>query len=198
MKKEAKLPYIMLAVLLALTAITALVSVQIWALSSDLKKISMHGVTSGKNEVQQVLEEITPSGVPDYGADAGVSYDSVEESLRTLVTYHQTISLEGDELQRYVTIATSKGTSCGFCCEIGESGFGRSDGKLACGCSHNVALSGLTKWLIKNTGYTNEQIRSEIQKWKTLFFPREALKAELRRRNMSLESAGIPSMVGGC
>lgn len=208
MQIKNKLPYVTIGILSVLLVITVFQSFQISILSSGIRDIkirgaaiatsSTSGVASTSNILQQIVEEITPTGTPDYGIKAKVSYDKVEESLRTLMGYHQTILLTDDEKQRYINIATFPGTACEFCCGIGEAGFGTSDGRIACGCSHNVAFSGLTKWLIKNTDYTNQQIIDEIQKWKVLFFPQGAVEKELKRRNIQPESVGLPSMVGGC
>lgn len=144
------------------------------------------------------LSEITPKGTPDYGQKAGVSYDKVEESLETLVSYDKSITLTGVDKERYVKIGTSKDTACEYCCGIGEAGFATEGGEIACGCSHNIAFSGLTKWLIANSEYSDEQIIDEIGKWKILFFPEPAARAEAQKRGISPESIGLPSQVGGC
>lgn len=154
--------------------------------------------TGGSDVVNQVLAEITPTGTPDYGDDAGVSYDEVVAGLNTLSGYHRSISLDGDDLERYKKIATTQDTACRYCCGIGTAGFGRSDGNIACGCSHNVAFSGLTKWLLKNTDYSDEQIIDEIHKWRVLYFPEPSVRQELEKRGISPESAGLQKMVGGC
>lgn len=146
----------------------------------------------------QVLAEITPKGIPDYGLEAGISYDNVETSLITLVGYDQSIQLNLEQQKRYMTIAITLDTACEYCCGIGNKGFGTADGRIACGCSHNIAFSGLTKWLIKNSKYTNAQIVQEIQKWKILFFPKDAVKEEIQKKGISPESVGLPSMIGGC
>jgi len=155
------------------------------------------GVTGKTISAEQILAEIMPTGTPDYGAEAGVSYDNVEGSLRILTGYHSSISLNGNDEQRYIDIATTPDTACEYCCGIGNAGFGTSTGKIACGCSHNVAFGGLTKWLIENTDYTDKQIVNEIQKWKILFFPKDAVKEEMQRRGVSGQAV-LPSMVGGC
>lgn len=201
--------YVVTGILAILLVVTVFQGYQIATLSSELENREVSGsgavtrtTTSGgpgeSTTVQDILKEITPTGTPDYGKKAGVSYDKVEAGLSTLMGYHQTISLSGNEQNRYVGIATTSDTACEFCCGIGQAGFGRSDGRIACGCSHNVAFSGLTKWLLKNTDYTDKQIVDEIQKWKVLFFPQGAVGKELERRNIQPESVGLPSMRGGC
>lgn len=191
--------------------LVALVVVTIWQgfQIASLKSGSGTGVTgitggtttsgaTGASTLQQILKEITPTGTPDYGKEAGVSYDGVEQGLRVLMGYDQSISLSGSDLERYIKIATTRGTACEYCCGIGDAGFGRSDGKIACGCSHNVAFSGLTKWLIKDSKYTDAQIIEEIGKWKVLFFPQGSVEKELEQRGISPEAVGLPSMRGGC
>lgn len=148
--------------------------------------------------MQQVLKEITPTGTPDYGKKAGVSYDKVEQSLSVLRSYDKSVSLDAAQQKRYVEVGTTPLTACEFCCGTGEKGFANTSGKLVCGCAHNVAFSGLTKWLIKNTSYTNSRIVSEIGRWKILFFPRGAVKKEMKKRNITPSGGAIPSMRGGC
>lgn len=198
MHKE-KLPQLVIGMLVVLLAITVVQSYQIYLLGTEIKSLKLTGMTPSQSKfTPQDILEITPKGTPDYGMRAGVSYDNVEQRLRTLMGYHQSLSLSGDEQQRYTEIATTEGTACEFCCGIGEAGFGGSDGRIACGCSHSVAFSGLTKWLIKNTEYTNQQIIDEIKKCKVLFFPRGSVQKELEKRNITPESVGLPAMRGGC
>ncbi len=148
--------------------------------------------------MQQVLKEITPTGTPDYGEKAGVSYDKVEQSLSILRSYDKSVILDASQQKRYIKVGTTPLTACEFCCGIGEKGFANISGKLACGCAHNIAFSGLTKWLIKNTSYTDSQVVSEIGRWKILFFPRGAVKKEMKKRNITPSGGAIPSMRGGC
>ncbi len=195
MNINTKLIVGMLAVVLALTAFQ----------SYQLSLISASGVNtktanaivsessndvSNTNELQQIINEITPKGTPDYGAKAGVSYDNVEAGLRTLTGY-ATISLSPEEQSTYDKIASVPGTSCGYCC-------GSTTLDQNCGCSHNIALQGLTKWLIQNTDYSEEQILQEIKNWRILFFPQPALQEELQNRNIDPNAVGLPTMVGGC
>lgn len=176
----------------------------------DDAKITEEGTLSGaatinsaktqnsSGSMQEILKEITPTGTPDYGQKAGVSYDKIEQSLSVLRSYDKSVTLNASQQKRYVKVGTTPLTACEFCCGIGEKGFANSSGKLACGCAHNVAFSGLTKWLIKNTSYTDNQIVSEIGNWKILFFPRGALKKEMKKRNIAPSNSTIPSMRGGC
>ncbi|NIO22356.1 MAG: hypothetical protein GTN76_16930, partial [Candidatus Aenigmarchaeota archaeon] len=112
--------------------------------------------TSAGSGAEDLLSEITPTGTPDYGGDANISYDKVEESLDVMVGYDEKITLSGAERSRYIKIGTSEDTACEFCCGIGDAGFANEEGQIACGCSHNIAFSGLTKWLIQNGSYSDE------------------------------------------
>jgi hypothetical protein len=194
-KKDNKISYVIVGILSILLVITVFQSYQISLLTSEMENVKITGAVIGTstnkdNTLQQILEEITPKGTPDYGEEAGVSYDKIEESLRTLVGY-RTISLNGAEEERYNTIANTEKTACHYCC-------GASRLSQNCGCSHNIALQGLVKWLIKNTEYSNDQILGEIRKWQILFFPRPTLQEELEKRNINPESVGLPAMRGGC
>lgn len=154
--------------------------------------------TTTDSSSSDLYAEIAPKGTPDYGSGAGVSYDRIEESLNTLVGYDKEITLSGADKERYIKIGTSKETACEFCCGIGEAGFGTAGGEIACGCGHNIAFSGLTKWLIQNSNYSDEQIVEEIKKWKILFFPKGTVAKETQKRGISPDSTDLPSQQGGC
>ncbi len=164
------------------------------------QSLLLTGVIGGKGttDINKLIREITPTGTPDYGSATGVSYDRIESSLPIMAGWHSSISLDGADLDRYIKVATSENTACEYCCGIGNRGFGTSEGQIACGCSHNVAFSGLTKYLIKNSDYSNEDIIKEIVNWKILFFPQDAVVDELQARGINPEAAGLPAMVGGC
>lgn len=179
-----------------LVIVVAFQSVQIASLQGDSGSVTGAATSSGAS-VEEIYNDIMPTGTPDYGAEAGVSYDNVEGSLTTLASYARSISLSGADKDRYVKIATTPNTACEYCCGIGDNGFGTSDGRIACGCSHNVAFGGLSKWLIKNTDYSDEEIVNEIQQWKKLFFPKNAVQEEMKSRGVS-GGATLPGMVGGC
>lgn len=188
---------IVIGLLTIVLALTVFQSYQINSLSSDIQTTGSTNKNSGTT-LNEIVQEITPTGTPDYGKKAGVSYEKVEEGLETLANFHSSISLSDKNKQKYINIATTKGTACEFCCGIGNNGFGTKDGRLACGCSHNVAFSGLTKWLLENTDYNDEKIISEIEKWKVLFFPQGSVEKELEKRNIDPTTVGLPDMRGGC
>jgi hypothetical protein len=136
--------------------------------------------------------------MPEYGEAAGVSFDDPEASLAVLAGYHYSISLVGEEYGRCVRIGTAPGVACEYCCPVDGKGFLDPDGTLSCECSHNRALSGLAKWLIRNTGYTGDRIIQEIRRWKAAFFPREAVMEELKRRGLAEILVDPPKIVGEC
>lgn len=119
-----------------------------------------------------------PTGSPDYAADLDVSFDAVseetpqeaEETIRTLAMEDRR-ELTAAERDRLVTILHDMegGISCEYCCEV-ES-IVTEDGRSGCGCSHAVAMRGLTKHLIQETDMTDREIFEDVSKWKVRFFP---------------------------
>ena len=164
--------------------------------ANTVKSSQSQGVAA--NSLQEILKEITPTGTPDYGEKAGVSYDKVEQSLSVITSFDKSIKLNEKQEQRYLEIGSTPLTACEFCCGIKENGFLGDNGSPACGCSHNIAASGLTKWLIQNSSYTNDEIVAEIGKWKILYFPKGAVEKEVRKRGVTPGGSELPSMRGGC
>jgi len=126
--------------------------------------------------------EITPTGVPAiYGEELGISYDDVspygpqkaDATIRLLGNIDRVETLDEAQTQRYVDILYNmhNGISCEYCCGARSIIF--ENGQPACGCAHSYAMRGLTKYLIKYHGdeVTDEEILSEVGKWKVLFFP---------------------------
>lgn len=166
--------------------------------------------------------EIIPTGVPEiYGSELGVNFDEVSESnpqgananIKKLSDLDKSITLEGDNLQRYINSAGK--ISCEYCC--GAKAIIRSDGSAACGCAHSYAMRGLAKYLITEHGseYTDDEILEELGKWKVLFFPgkHETKAAVLKAQGIKINYINLASnayrgieqgissgggMVGGC
>ena len=166
--------------------------------------------------------EIIPTGTPAiYGNELGVSYDSVSSTNPTLANQviaklgnlDRTITLQGDDLQRYIDIASK--ISCEYCC--GATSVIFSNGEPACGCAHSYAMRGLAKYLITQHGdqYTDEEILGEMGKWKVLFFPgiHEQKAQVMQAQGISTDYVSLTSnqyrgiekgqassgdMVGGC
>lgn len=132
------------------------------------------GVATGLGTVS--ASEIIPRGIPEvYGKELGVSYDDVspnnpalaDKTIATLAQYEGK-QLTGEALKRYITIGSS--ISCEYCC--GAEAIIFSNGERACGCAHSYAMRGLAKYLLtKYPDMTDDQILSELGKWKVLFFP---------------------------
>lgn len=129
-----------------------------------------------------VSASVIPTGTPPvYGKELGIRYDYVSpenpklanEAIELLGNIDRTETLNGEQKQRYIDILynINNGISCEYCCGARSVIF--ENGEPACGCAHSYAMRGLTKYLIKNHGeeFTNEEILTEIGKWKTLFFP---------------------------
>jgi len=97
----------------------------------------------------------------------------------------KTLTLDGADLKRYIAIASK--ISCEYCC--GAKSIIFDDGKAACGCAHSYAMRGLGKYLILNhADMTDEEILSELGKWKVLFFP-----GIHEQKAQALEAQGIDS-----
>jgi hypothetical protein len=186
--------------------------------------VRISGLSTGGAIISSVsASEIIPSGIPKiYGKELGVSYDEVSESnpqranaiISILSNLDKTITLQGDDLQRYIKIASQ--ISCEYCCGANSIIF--NDGSAACGCAHSYAMRGLAKYLITEHGteYTDDEILSELGKWKVLFFPgiHESKAAIMESQgievnyislasneNRGIEKgapAGSGGMVGGC
>jgi len=125
---------------------------------------------------------IVPAGVPEiYGEELGITYDDVspnnptktEETISLLGNIDRVEELGDADLDRYIDILYNqyKGIACEYCCGARSVIF--SNGKAACGCAHSYAMRGLAKYLIKyhGTEFSDEEILTEVGKWKTLFFP---------------------------
>ena len=165
--------------------------------------------------------EIIPSGTPEtYGGELNIKYDDVspvnpqkaDATISIMSNFDKTITLEGADLQRYIGIASR--ISCEYCC--GAKSIIFDNGQPACGCAHSYAMRGLAKYLITNHGseYTDDEILTELAKWKVLFFPdiHKTKAAVLEQQGIEVnyinlasnayrgieKGASGGSMVGGC
>ena len=166
--------------------------------------------------------EIIPTGIPKiYGGELKISYDDVspndpvktESTINVLSNIDRTVTLTGDDLERYVKIGSM--IACEYCCGAETLVF--SNGQPACGCAHSYSMRGLAKYLIKNHGdeYTDDEILEELGKWKVLFFPgvHETKAAVLKSKGIEMNYINLASnkyrgiekgqqsgsgMVGGC
>ncbi len=164
--------------------------------------------------------KVIPKGIPSvYGSELGISYDDVspvspalaDQTIRKLAAYDTDITLDGEDLDRYIVIGLS--ISCEYCC--GAKSIIFPNGAAACGCAHSYAMRGLAKYLIQNHGeeFSDEQIVEELGKWKVLFFPgiHEEKAAALLSQDIDVNYINLASnkyrgieqgtggsMVGGC
>jgi len=187
-----------------------------------INTVTMFSLSGAKltNTVVLSSSEIIPSGTPKfYGQELEVSYDDVSPSnpqladltIEKLAEYDKTITLEGELLQRYITIGSS--ISCEYCC--GAQAIIFSNGQAACGCAHSYAMRGLAKYLLtEHPEMTDMQILEELGKWKVLFFPEihEQKVAALKEQGIEVNYINLASnkyrgieqgitggsMVGGC
>lgn len=196
LKMKGTLSDIIGVLLVVLLIVTIYNTIQIQNLGSLEIEVPITGeAIQGRipSEINQIAEEVLvkEGEVTEYGLTFSTN------GLNTLVDYANSISLTGDDQQRYISIGTQPNTACEYCCGIGNRGALRNDGRIACGCAHNIAFAGLIKYLIQE-GYTDEQILDEILRWKSYFFPRDYLAEVLKERGISPEASGLPAQRGGC
>lgn len=120
--------------------------------------------------------EIIPKGTPEiYGKELGVKYDDISTinprladiTISKLAQYED-MELNNEQMQRYIKIGSA--ISCEYCC--GAEAIIFSNGQRACGCAHSFAMRGLAKYLLtRHSDMLDEEILSELGKWKVLFFP---------------------------
>ena len=120
--------------------------------------------------------EIIPKGIPEvYGKEIGVSYDDISPNNPALadatiakLTKYEGMQLTSDQMERYIKIGLS--ISCEYCC--GANAIIFPNGERACGCAHSYSMRGLAKYLLtKHPDMSDNEILSELGKWKVLFFP---------------------------
>ncbi len=164
-------------------------------------------------QFKYIKQSFIPTGVPEvYGEELNISFDRVQDAINKVRIFGPTygqgsnkIVLAGDDLKRYIDIGFK--IACEYCCNVKT--LVNKDGSAACGCAHSIMMRGLTAYLIKNhSELTNEEILQELTKWKTTYFPKQTLSAQL----FEMEKAGVegikelletfpeflPQMVGGC
>ena len=154
--------------------------------------------SGSENEIATGIESVSasniiPKGTPAvYGAEMGVKYDDISANNPGLadatiqkLSQYEDMELNQEQMTRYIKIGSS--ISCEYCC--GAKAIIFSNGERACGCAHSYAMRGVAKYLlIKHPDMTDEQMLSELGKWKVLFFPGvHEQKAKI------LESKGIDS-----
>lgn len=150
------------------------------AVSSATQTAPAAAASTGSAELNAIEAQILPKGVPAvYGAELGISYDDLDVNnlqksnaliakLVALDNPNPKNSLTTDQLKRFIAIGNQIG--CEYCCGLGV--MVTADGGRPCGCQHSWAMRGIAQYLIKNhPEMTDNQILTEVAKWKTLFFP---------------------------
>ena len=145
-----------------------------------------------------------PTGIPDYGAELGVTFDEPVQSLDTLSKMYKGLKAEVQKnnpegWKRFMNMASKPlGMSCEYCCGIGTIGIDKN-GNSACGCQHNPALLTVGLYLSSNSNYNDGEILREVMKWKTLFFPKDMIQLGMSVAGSDASSlSDLPGMVGGC
>lgn len=149
---------------------------------------------------EDAIAVMISTGSPPYGDALGITYDDPVGGMNTLYKQFREVPLTEEENDRYIYLSSNPfGISCEFCCGVGPIG-ADSNGNPRCGCKHNPAILGLTKWLVHNTDWSDQEILKEALKWKALWFPRDMVKLALQTAGGDTSSldAHIPGMVGGC
>ena len=180
----------------------------------------MFKVMNGSDEMNSATKSIMMHGTPEiYGAELGVNFDSVEDSMNKMAALDAAIKfsdLPPDAQERYLDIGGQ--IACEFCCGVKTLIF--DNGEAACGCAHSQAMRGLAKYLLTKypAKYTNASLLLELTKWKALYFPQDMtaraaglIKAGLPLNYINMNSnnpsaqpvdasgkSNLPSMVGGC
>ena len=150
---------------------------------------------------QDALNFLVPTGVPEYGQEAGVSFDDPVGAQRVWGAYDQSIQLTTEQQARWQKIVGS--FTCDYCCGSPQ----RPTIITQCGCAHARAWRGMAKWFIQKYGdqVTNEQIMGELSKWKALWYPGPTVKRVVQEQSLSsgdnsapVNLDELPQMVGGC
>ena len=164
--------YVQLAIIAILVLVIAFNGGRLYTSSGTSSEIT--GFATGITTVSAA--EVIPKGIPAvYGSELGVKYDDVSANNPQLadatikkLTQYEDEQLNSVQMERYKKIGSA--ISCEYCC--GAAAIIFSNGERACGCAHSYAMRGLAKYLlIKHPDMSDDQILSELGKWKVLFFP---------------------------
>lgn len=151
--------------------------------------------------VQDAINALVPTGIPEYGQEAGVSFDDPINSLKIWGMQERAIKLDSEQQKRYTKIIGSY--TCDYCCGSPQNPTIITN----CGCAHAAAWKGIAKFMVQKYGEkaSDEQIMGEMSRWKTLWYPGPTIKRVLQEQSLSAGEAAapvnlneLPSMVGGC
>ena len=126
---------------------------------------------SAGDAVQDLLNNIVPSGTPWYGSEAGVSFDD-PITAQKLWGKGEAIQLDATQTERWNRIVNS--FTCDYCCGSPQN----PTIITHCGCAHATAAKGMAKWFIKNYGnkYSDEEIYGEMARWYALWYPKGTIE----------------------
>ncbi len=128
-------------------------------------------VPSTGDAVQDLLNNIVPTGTPWYGEEAGASFDDPIAAQHKWATYRslQLTSAEQDRWNRIVNSFT-----CDYCCGSPQN----PTIITRCGCAHSSAAQGMAKWFVKYYGgsYSDEEIYGEMARWYALWYPKGTIE----------------------
>ncbi len=121
--------------------------------------------------VQDLLNNVVPTGTPWYGQQAGVTFDDPIMSQNRWATY-RSLQLDGAQQERWNRIANS--FTCDYCCGSPQN----PTIITRCGCAHAAAAQGMAKWFVKNYGdsYPDEEIYGEMARWYALWYPKGTIE----------------------
>ncbi len=137
-----------------------------------LPTISELSITPSTGDVvQDLLNNIVPTGTPWYGQEAQVSFDDPITSQKNWATY-RSLELSSAEEERWNRIVNS--FTCDYCCGSPQN----PTIITRCGCAHSAAAQGMAKWFIKDYGdkYSDEEIYGEMARWYALWYPKGTIE----------------------
>lgn len=136
--------------LIVLLMVVAVNQYMLMAVSSAQNRVTI----TGQAAAQQAFQ---PAALAD-DLMVGIPYN--DQGYQRLMNYDKTIKLSGGEMQKYV----------GLDIELPCCGVKALQASGNCQCGHHVAMSGLAKYMAQK-GYSEGDIQSELNKWKTVFYP---------------------------
>ncbi len=116
--------------------------------------------------VQDLINNIIPTGTPWYGQEAGVSFDAAEPAAQ-LWGKARALELTTEQEARWGRIVNS--FTCDYCCGSPQS----PTIITRCGCAHAQGALGMARWFIKYYGdkYSDEEIYGEMARWYAAWYP---------------------------
>jgi len=128
-------------------------------------------IPSTGDAVQDLLNNVLPTGMPWYGEQAGVNFDDPVGSQKRWATY-RSLQLSSIEQERWDRIVNS--FTCDYCCGSPQN----PTIITRCGCAHSFAAQGMAKWFIKYYGdnYSDEEVYGEMARWYALWYPKGTIE----------------------